>query len=72
VVSELLASMGWDGVAVHAAAPRAGDHEAAGGFAAAAAVARLASAQLDAALVVGLARDRGYAMLFERCSDPHS
>ena len=70
LVSELALATGWQDAEVYAAAPRAGEHEAAGGFAAAAAVARLAAGELDAALVLGLARDRGYAMLFERCSDP--
>ncbi|WP_437894054.1 beta-ketoacyl synthase N-terminal-like domain-containing protein [Sorangium sp. So ce124] len=44
-------------------APRSGDHEGAGGFAAAAAVAALASRDLASVLVLGGAPDRGYAIL---------
>jgi 3-oxoacyl-[acyl-carrier-protein] synthase II len=54
---------GWLCVPQHATAPRIGDHEAAGGFAAAAALSCLLAGELDAALVLGVARDRGYAML---------
>ncbi len=53
----------WSSSPRRAVAPRTGDHEGAGGFAAAAAVAALQSGALDAALVVGGAPDRGYAML---------
>jgi len=44
-------------------AARVGDHEAVGGFAAAAALSYIAAGSLDCALVIGLARDRGYAMM---------
>ncbi|MGK4002980.1 beta-ketoacyl-[acyl-carrier-protein] synthase family protein [Sorangium sp. So ce1036] len=44
-------------------ASRAGDHEGAGGFAAAAAVAALASGALASVLILGGAPDRGYAIL---------
>jgi len=44
-------------------APRAGRHEGAGGFAAAAAVSALERGVLPSALVVGRAPDRGYALL---------
>lgn len=53
----------WSESPRRAVAARAGDHEGAGGFAAAAAVAALESGALVAALVVGGAPDRGYAML---------
>ena len=53
----------WSSSPRRAVAARAGDHEGAGGFAAAAAVAALESGALVAALVVGGAPDRGYAML---------
>jgi 3-oxoacyl-[acyl-carrier-protein] synthase II len=56
----------WAEVSRHGAAARAGDHEGAGGFAAAAAVSALAAGEVETALVLGVAVDRGYAMLFER------
>lgn len=56
----------WERVPVRAAAPRAGDHEGAGGFAAAAAIARLAKGEIDTALVVGIGLDRAYALVLGR------
>ncbi|WP_437332705.1 beta-ketoacyl synthase N-terminal-like domain-containing protein [Sorangium sp. So ce394] len=53
----------WAEVPCSTLAPRAGDHEGAGGFAAAAAVAALASGALASVLVLGGAPDRGYAIL---------
>jgi 3-oxoacyl-[acyl-carrier-protein] synthase II len=55
----------WRGVPCHAASMRAGDHEGAGGFAAAAAVAMIASGAIRQALILGLAPGRGYALLLE-------
>ncbi|WP_437934969.1 beta-ketoacyl synthase N-terminal-like domain-containing protein [Sorangium sp. So ce341] len=53
----------WAEVPCSTLASRAGDHEGAGGFAAAAAVAALASGALASVLVLGGAPDRGYAIL---------
>ncbi|XXT16312.1 beta-ketoacyl-[acyl-carrier-protein] synthase family protein [Sorangium sp. So ce429] len=53
----------WAEVPRSALASRAGDHEGAGGFAAAAAVAALASGALASVLILGGAPDRGYAIL---------
>jgi len=53
----------WSAVKRRAVAERAGDHEGAGGFAAVAAVAAIASGEATTALVLGLARDRGFAIL---------
>lgn len=53
----------WAEVPRRALAMRAGDHEGAGGFAAAAAVAAIARGQLTRALILGGAPDRGYAIL---------
>lgn len=53
----------WEGVPIQALAPRSGDHEGAGGFAVAAACAALSRGSLPAALVLGGALGRGYAML---------
>ncbi|WP_438032292.1 beta-ketoacyl synthase N-terminal-like domain-containing protein [Sorangium sp. So ce204] len=53
----------WAEVRRSTLASRSGDHEGAGGFAAAAAVAALASRDLASVLVVGGAPDRGYAIL---------
>jgi 3-oxoacyl-[acyl-carrier-protein] synthase II len=49
-------------------AARSGDHEGAGGFAAAAAVAAIAAGRIESALLVGVAPDRGVAVLFVRAS----
>jgi 3-oxoacyl-[acyl-carrier-protein] synthase II len=53
----------WARVPRRALAQRAGDHEGAGGFAAAAAVAALERGMLSSALILGGAPDRGYAIL---------
>ena len=49
----------WADVPRRSVAARAGDHEGAGGFAAAAAVAALAAGEVERALVLGVAPDRG-------------
>ncbi|MBW2458105.1 MAG: beta-ketoacyl-[acyl-carrier-protein] synthase family protein [Deltaproteobacteria bacterium] len=61
-VRALLAGTAWASVPKHTTTDRAGTHEGAGGFALAAAVAMLAAGDLDAALVLGLAPDRGYVL----------
>jgi 3-oxoacyl-[acyl-carrier-protein] synthase II len=53
----------WEGVPVRATAPRAGDHEGAGGFAVAAGASAIAEGRTPAALILGRARGRGYALL---------
>jgi 3-oxoacyl-[acyl-carrier-protein] synthase II len=53
----------WSAVPLRAVADRAGDHEGAGGFAAVAAVAAIAARDTTTALVLGVARDRGFAIL---------
>jgi 3-oxoacyl-[acyl-carrier-protein] synthase II len=53
----------WSAVPLRAVADRAGDHEGAGGFAAVAAVAVVAAGDAATALVLGVARDRGFAIL---------
>ncbi|WP_437671019.1 beta-ketoacyl synthase N-terminal-like domain-containing protein [Sorangium sp. So ce131] len=53
----------WAEVPRSTLASRAGEHEGAGGFAAAAAVAALASGALASVLILGGAPDRGYAIL---------
>jgi 3-oxoacyl-[acyl-carrier-protein] synthase II len=53
----------WSAVPLRAVADRAGDHEGAGGFAAVAAVAAVAAGDSTTALVLGVARDRGFAIL---------
>jgi len=58
-----LREAGWAAVPWQAVAPRAGEHEGAGGFAAAAAVSLVASGASPAVLIVGRAPDRGYALL---------
>jgi 3-oxoacyl-[acyl-carrier-protein] synthase II len=54
----------WASVPWRSVAARAGDHEGAGGVAVVAAIARVATGALPGALLVGVARDRGYAILF--------
>jgi 3-oxoacyl-[acyl-carrier-protein] synthase II len=49
-------------------AARAGDHEGAGGFAAAAAVAAIAAGRVTSALLLGVAPDRAIAVLFVRAA----
>lgn len=53
----------WSAVPIRAVADRAGDHEGAGGFGAVAAAAAIAAGEATAALVLGVARDRGFAIL---------
>jgi 3-oxoacyl-[acyl-carrier-protein] synthase II len=65
-VHQMLAGSPWAEVPRHSLAARAGDHEGAGGFAAAAAVAALAAGQVKSALVLGVAPDRGHAILLVR------
>jgi 3-oxoacyl-[acyl-carrier-protein] synthase II len=61
-----LAGSPWAEVPRHLAAPRAGDHEGAGGFAATAAVSAIAAGDVDGALVLGIAPERGHALLLVR------
>jgi 3-oxoacyl-[acyl-carrier-protein] synthase II len=58
----------WAEVPRRSVAARAGDHEGAGGFAAAAAVSALAAGEVDSALLLGVAPDRGYAVLLVRAA----
>jgi 3-oxoacyl-[acyl-carrier-protein] synthase II len=53
----------WGAVPQRAVADRAGDHEGAGGFSAVAAASAIARGDVTAALVLGVARDRGFAIL---------
>ncbi len=53
----------WSAVPLRAVADRAGDHEGAGGFGAVAAASAIARGDVTAALVLGVARDRGFAIL---------
>lgn len=62
-VARCLGGTPWAEVPRRALAPRVGDHEGAGGFAAAAAVAAIDHGQLTRALILGGAPDRGYAIL---------
>ncbi len=65
--TKLLAQLGWADVPCLTTAERAGDHEAAGGFAAAASFSRICAGECDAALVLGLAQDRVCAFLMVAC-----
>jgi 3-oxoacyl-[acyl-carrier-protein] synthase II len=65
-VKRALGASPWAEVPRHTTAAGAGEHECAGGFAAAAAVALLGNGSLDQALVLGCAPDRGYALLLAR------
>ncbi len=60
---ESLRGSTWEGVPVRSVAERAGDHQGAGGFAVVAAAAAIAAGHLPAALVLGHAKGRGYALL---------
>lgn len=62
-VADLLRGTSWEAVPVRALAPRAGDHEGAGGFAVVAGAAAIARGPTSAVLVVGHAVGRGYALL---------
>jgi 3-oxoacyl-[acyl-carrier-protein] synthase II len=53
----------WEAVAVRCASPGAGDHEGLGGIALLAALGALDAQEIDSALVLGTAPDRGYALL---------
>jgi 3-oxoacyl-[acyl-carrier-protein] synthase II len=66
----VLAGSPWAEAPRRSAAPRAGDHEGAGGFAAAAAVAAIAAGELASALLLGISRDRGYAIVLTRAEGP--
>lgn len=59
----LLRRTAWEHVKVRSLSERAGDHEGAGGFAAAAGAAAIGRGGLRAALILGRARMRGYAIL---------
>ncbi|MFO0757180.1 MAG: beta-ketoacyl-[acyl-carrier-protein] synthase family protein [Byssovorax sp.] len=69
---EVLEGTGWAEAPMRSLAGRAGDQEGTGGFAAAAAVSALGSGEVDSALLIGVARDRGYAVVFERSEDASS
>lgn len=58
-----LVEAGWGAAPRAALSPRTGEHEGAGGFAVAAAVALIAEGASEAVLVVGRAPDRGYGLL---------
>ena len=64
-----LAGSPWVEVERRSVAERAGDHEAAGGFALAAAAAGVASGAFSSALVLGLALDRAYAIVLDRAPE---
>ncbi len=65
-MESVLAGSPWADVPRRKVAPRAGDHEGAGAFAAAAAAAAIAAGTLESALLLGVAPDRGYAVLLVR------
>ncbi len=65
---EVVAGTAWAKVPHRGTTDRAGTHEAAGGIALAAAVAMVAAGDLDGALVLGLAPDRGYALYLTAAS----
>jgi 3-oxoacyl-[acyl-carrier-protein] synthase II len=65
-----IAGSAWTDVPLQCSVQGAGEHECAGGFAAAAAVARLAKGEIDRALVLGVAPDRGYAFVLARGQEP--
>jgi 3-oxoacyl-[acyl-carrier-protein] synthase II len=56
----------WAEVPRRSLAARSGDHEGAGGFAAAAAAAAIAAGAIESALIVGVAPERGHALLLVR------
>lgn len=58
-----LDQLGWGSVPRRAATPRTGEHEGAGGIAAAAGVGLIAAGTAPAVLLLGRAPDRGYALL---------
>jgi 3-oxoacyl-[acyl-carrier-protein] synthase II len=69
-VAELLRGTSWEAIPVRALAPRAGDHEGAGGFAVVAGAAAIARGSTSAVLVVGRAVGRGYALLLAAPEEP--
>ncbi|MEO7329007.1 MAG: 3-oxoacyl-ACP synthase, partial [Minicystis sp.] len=64
----LLEGSAWGALPRRSLAARAGDQEGTGGFAAAAAVSVLASGEFEGVLLLGVARDRGYALVLSRAS----
>lgn len=66
-----LAGSAWADVPRLFASARAGEHEGAGGIAAAAAVSGIKRGSLTSALVIGRSPDRGYALLFAPIDAPH-
>lgn len=68
-IERCLHGSAWACVPRRALAPRAGDHEGTGGFAAAVAVAAIERGTLSRALILGGAPDRGYAVLLEALGD---
>jgi 3-oxoacyl-[acyl-carrier-protein] synthase II len=68
LLTRWLQASAWSAAPRRTVAARAGSHEGAGGFAAAAAVSALERRALPAALIVGRAPDRGYAMLLGSAS----
>jgi 3-oxoacyl-[acyl-carrier-protein] synthase II len=67
-VDELLGGSPWAEIDRRGVAERAGFHEGVGGVAAGVAAALVAGAHLDAALILGVAPDRGYALLLRPVS----
>lgn len=65
----LLEGTAWGALPRRSLAARAGDQEGTGGFAAAAAISALASGEIDGALLLGVTRDRGYALVLGRASE---
>jgi 3-oxoacyl-[acyl-carrier-protein] synthase II len=65
-VDPALASTAWGACPRVACAPAAGESDALGAVALAVAVGRIASRRIEQALVVGLARGRGYAVVLDR------
>ena len=59
----------WEWISMYSLAERAGDHQGAGGFAIVAAAAAIAAGHMPAALVLGLAKGRGYALLLTAAGD---
>jgi 3-oxoacyl-[acyl-carrier-protein] synthase II len=64
----LVAASPWAGRPEKLLAPRAGDHEGAGGFAVVAAASAIAAGTIRRALVLGGAPDRAYALVLEAAS----
>lgn len=64
-LAQLLEGTGWEQTKLVVLAERAGDHEGAGGFAVVAGAASIARGSLRAALILGRARTRAFAILLE-------